>query len=636
MKKNEWGDIEKHDTLPKLLRENARAHGGEVAFREKQFGVWNNYTWSDYYRAASRLALAFADGGLGVGDVTAMLGGNGPYWIFGAQAALCNRALSLGIYSDTLAEEARQQIEFTAAKIIICEDEEQVDKLLSLGDAIPSVKKIVCHDPRGMRKYRDSRLVFLDDLIAQGSEIESRDSNRINAMIDSGRAEDVALLIATSGTTAAPKFAEIQHRAFLRHIVKYLRRDPKTADDEYVSVLPLPWVMETKYVLGKGLVARMKINFVESPETVMHDLREIGPTFLLLSPRAWEQIAGSVRAKMLDSTPFKRMMFDLGIALGRRAQMKKGGGISRIADLILFRALRDSLGFSRLSSAATGGSALGPDTYKFFAAMGIPLRQLYGQTELLGAYAMHKSGDIDFETTGVPFDGVEIKIEGADEGGVGKIITRHDCMMRGYHNNAEAISSAFRDGWMETGDAGYFKNNGHLVVIDRYSDLAATADGSRYSPQFLENKLKFSPYIAEAVVCGDSRNFLSAMVCLRFEVASKWAERRRLSFAGYGDLASKPEISELIADEIRRANESLPPPLRIRRFVLLYKELDADDGELTRTKKIRRRVIAERYRDIIDAIYRDETRIAVDAEITLQDGGKQRIKTVLAVARLED
>ena len=353
----------------------------------------------------------FADGGLGVGDVTAMLGGNGPYWIFGAQAALCNRALSLGIYSDTLAEEARQQIEFTAAKIIVCEDEEQVDKLLSLGDAIPSVKKIVCHDPRGMRKYRDSRLVFLDDLIAQGSEIESPrfQSHQWDDRFRPRRR--CRLADCDFRHHGGSQFAEIQHRAFLRHIVKYLRRDPKTADDEYVSVLPLPWVMETKYVLGKGLVARMKINFVESPETVMHDLREIGPTFLLLSPRAWEQIAGSVRAKMLDSTPFKRMMFDLGIALGRRAQMKKGGGISHIADLILFRALRDSLGFSRLSSAATGGVGSRPDTYKFFAAMGIPLRQLYGQTELLGAYAMHKSGDIDFETTGVPLTALKLKLK---------------------------------------------------------------------------------------------------------------------------------------------------------------------------------------------------------------------------------
>lgn len=624
-----WGDVETHDTLPRMVAHNAERHGADVAIREKDLGIWNELTWSDVGRQVRLLALALADLGVGQGDVVALIGRNAPYWYHGALAAHACRALSLGVYSDVLGEEARHQIGHTGAKVAIVEDEEQVDKLLGLGDRIPGMERIIYDDPRGLRKYDDPRLMSLADAADAGGRIDAGDPGRFPAMLAQTRADDPALLISTSGTTANPKFAEITHRAFMRHTVGYLRREPKTAADEYVSALPLPWVMETKYVLGKGIISRMKVSFPESQDTVMADLREIGPTFLLLAPRAWEQIAGDVRARILESTPLKRLLYRVGI--GRGLAALDAGRHSRLADLLVFSALRDTLGFSRLRSAATGGAALGPDTYRFLVAMGVPLRQIYGQTELMGAYTIHDPDAVDFETSGTPFDGVEIRIADPDAAGLGKIETRHPNMMRGYHRDPEETRKAVTDGWMGTGDAGYFNGAGHLVVIDRFKDLARTAGGFRFSPQHLENKLKFSPYIAEAVVSGDGRDWLAAIVCIRFPIVSNWAERRRIPFTSYTDLSSREEVRALVRDEVAAVNRTLPPAMRIRRFLLLHKQLDADDGELTRTRKVRRSVVAERYGALVDALHGDGDSVRVDSEITLQDGGKQRIRATLQI-----
>ncbi len=441
------------------------------------------------------------------------------------------------------------------------------------------------------------------------------------------------MLCTTSGTTAHPKLAMLQGAAIIRHCRSYLAVDPKGPDDEYVSVLPLPWIMEQIYALGEWLVSRMKVNFVEEPETLMQDFREVGATFVLFAPRVWEAIAADVRARMMDASPLKRRLFDLGMKLGLAAVDR--GERSALARWLLFRALQDRLGFSRLRSAATGGAALGPDTFRFFQAMGVPLRQLYGQTELAGAYTIHKPDDVDFDTVGVAFDSdVEIRIDQPDPNGVGEIVTRHRNMFAGYYRNESASLTELRDGWMYTGDAGYFNAKGHLVVIDRIKDIATTARNERFSPQYLENKLKFSAYIAEAVVLGDARDYLAAIVCIRFSTVSKWAEKRRIAFTTYSDLAAKPEIDALIRGEIEAINAKLPAAQRMRKFLLLYKELDADDGELTRTRKVRRGVINEKYADIIDAIYGDIAAVPVDTMIAFQDGTSQRIRATLRVVDL--
>lgn len=621
------------DTLPKLLRRNAREHGAEVALREKEFGIWRSVTWAEYEARTRAFALGLKGLGLGVGDVVGLIGDNRPDWVMGEIAAHAIGARSLGIYRDALEDEVAYLLEFAGATAVFAEDEEQVDKLLNISDRLPRLRHIIYSDPRGMRKYQDPRLLPAAELARAGEAAHAADPDAWERLVEATDGEAVAILCTTSGTTARPKLAMLTARALIRHCESYLRADPKGPEDEYVSVLPLPWIMEQVYVLGWGLIARMKVNFVEEPETMMADFREIGPTFVLFAPRVWEAIAAEVRAKVMDATPFKRRMFDYGMRLGLEALDR--GERSVLADALLFRALRDRLGFTRLKSAATGGAALGPDTFRFFLAMGVPLRQLYGQTELLGAYTIHRPGEVDFDTVGVPFDdAIEIRIDNPDPNGVGEIVTRHPNMFSGYLGMAE--NPDLRDGWLHTGDAGYFGRNGHLVVIDRIKDIATTSRGDRFSPQYIENKLKFSPYVAEAVVLGDGRPHLAAMICIRFSIVSKWAERNRIAFTTYTDLSAKPEVLELLRAEVEKVNATLPEPQRIRDFVLLYKELDADDEELTRTRKVRRGVIGRKYGDIIEAIYRGDRAIPVDTTITFQDGTRQRIRTTLRVVSMQE
>ncbi|MVT65556.1 AMP-binding protein [Bradyrhizobium pachyrhizi] len=621
------------DTFPKMLRLNAKEHGQEIALREKDFGLWREFTWNDYQTRTHDFALGMVELGLGRGDVIGIIGDNRPDWVAAEIAAHAIGAMSLGLYRDVLDEEAAYLLTYGEAKLVFAEDEEQVDKLLGLADRVPRLKHIVYSDPRGMRKYDDPRLMEASKLVALGRDRAAREPGLYERLVDATKGEDVAILCTTSGTTANPKLAMLSAGRVLRHCATYLAFDPKGPDDEYVSVLPLPWIMEQIYALGKGLLSRMKVNFVEEPDTMMHDFREIAPTFVLFAPRVWESIAADVRAGVMDASPFKQRLYDLGMRTGLAALAE--GKRSVFADQLLFRALRDRLGFTRLRSAATGGAALGPDTFKFFRAMGVPLRTLYGQTELLGAYTLHPEGKVDPDTTGVPMaDNIEIRIDNADVNGVGEIVVRHPNMFHGYYKNPEASVADIKDGWMHSGDAGFYNDNRQLVVIDRIKDLAETSRGERFSPQYIENKLKFSPYVAEAVVLGAGRDALAAMICIRYSIISKWAEKNRISFTTYTDLSSRPEVYALLKKEVETVNATLPPAQRISRFLLLYKELDADDGELTRTRKVRRGVINEKYADIIDAIYRGKASIPVDTVIRFQDGSTQRVRTTLEVVDL--
>lgn len=621
------------DTYPKLLRLNAKQHGSEVALREKDLGLWRVFTWHDYQARVHDFALGMVELGIGRGDVVGIIGDNRPDWVAAEIATHALAGFSLGLYRDVLEEEAAYLLNYGEAKLVFAEDEEQVDKLLGLADRVPALKHIVYSDPRGMRKYDDPRLLAADKLAEMGRARAQREPDLYDRLVDATNGEETAILCTTSGTTANPKLAMLAPARVLRHCATYLTFDPKGPDDEYVSVLPLPWIMEQVYALGKALLCRMKVNFVEEPDTMMNDFREIAPTFVLFAPRVWEQIAADVRAGVMDASPLKQSLYELGMKSGLAALDK--GRHSAFADMLLFRALRDRLGFTRLRSAATGGAALGPDTFKFFQAMGVPLRTLYGQTELLGAYTLHPADRIDPDTTGVAMGSeIEMRIDNPDIQGVGEIVVRHPNMFLGYYKNAEASAADLKDGWMHSGDAGYFNDNRQLVVIDRIKDLAETARGERFSPQYIENKLKFSPYVAEAVVLGAGRDALAAMICIRYSIISKWAEKSRIAFTTYSDLASRPEVYALLRKEVEAVNATLPPAQRISRFLLLYKELDADDGELTRTRKVRRGVINEKYADIINSIYRGAQRIPVDTVIRFQDGTTQRVRTSLEVVDL--
>ncbi|HEX6010482.1 MAG TPA: AMP-binding protein [Geminicoccaceae bacterium] len=622
--------LDELDTFPKLLLHNAANWPNDVAMREKEFGIWHVFSWADCRDRVRLIALGLKSLGLRRGEVVAIIGRNRPNWVWSELAAHSLGCMTLGIYEDVLAREAGYLIGYAGVGVVVCEDEEQVDKMLELGDAGASVRHIVYRDDRGMRKYDDPRLVGWDQLVARGVDLLGREPGLFEAEIAQGGGEDVGVLCTTSGTTAEPKLAMLQFRPFLAHVAAYLRKDPREASDEYVSILPLPWIMEQVYVVAMPLLCRIRVSFPESAETAMRDLREIGPTHVLLAPRVWEQTAADVRARVMDAGAATRRLFAWAVRVGTAALER--GGRHRAADLLVFSALRDRLGFSRVKSAATGGSALGPDTFKFFLAMGVPLKQLYGQTEAAGAYTLQVHPEIDCDSSGLPFDDTEVVIADPDESGVGEIVTRHPGMFKGYfRNDAATRETLAEDGWLRTGDAGFLDGKGRLVVIDRVRDIARTSLGVKFSPQFIENKLKFSPFIGECVVLGNGRPFLAAILCIRYSMVAKWAEGNRIGFTTYQNLSANPQVQELLAGEVEKVNTSLPEPQRIRRFLVLYKELDPDDGELTRTRKVRRGVVDERYGRIIDAIYAGQGQVHVSTEVTFEDGRKGRIEADLAI-----
>ncbi len=629
---NDWADITSLDTFPKVLQHNAKHWPEQVAMREKEFGIWREFTWQDYENRVKWMALSLQDLGIGEQDVVGLLGDNRPEWVWGELAAHAIKGYSLGIYQDSMHEEVAYLINYAKAKVVIAEDEEQCDKLLELGDEIPSVEYIIYCDPRGMRKYDDPRLIDVEQVYKKGQLIDKANPDKYLNMVAATKGSDLSILCTTSGTTSKPKLAQLHSGTFLDHCAAYLRADPRSPGDNYVSVLPLPWIMEQVYVVGQALISRQIVNFVEEQETMMSDLREIGPNFVLLAPRVWENIVADVSARMMDSTPFKQKMYKLGMSLANKALDQ--GKRSKLAEWILLRALRDRLGFSNLSSAATGGAAMGPDTFRYLQAIGVPLKQLYGQTEMCGAYTVHQADDVDYDSVGVAFDNADVKVINPDSNGVGEIIAKSTGMFTGYLNNQAAYDEDVQDGWMHTGDAGYFKDSGHLVVIDRLKDMSETSHGDRYSPQFIENKLKFSPFIAEAVVVGKGRPWLSAIICIRYAIVAKWAEQKGIAFTNYTNLSAQPEVYRAIREEVLKVNESLPDAQKISKFILLYKELDADDGELTRTRKVRRGVVAEKYGDIIETIYSAAPNVDVDTVITYQDGTKTRIQTSLVIETL--
>jgi len=630
-----YPDVSVYDTFPKLLAYNAEHWPDEIALREKAFGIWEELTWGDYQELVRNIALGLKELGLKKGDAAGLIGDNRPQWVAGEIAVHAVGGMIFGIYQDSLNEEVAYLINYAGARLILAEDEEQVDKVLEITELCSGIEHIVYCDPRGMRKYDDPRLISLEELLKKGAAHHSANPEDYRQLIASGCGTDTAILCPTSGTTSKPKLAMLQAGALLRHCEDYLQADPRDPGDNYVSVLPLPWVMEQIYAVCQALMVRLVVNFVEEAETLMEDLREIGPHFVLLAPRAWESLAADVQARMMDASPFKRWIYQFCV---RRAiaSFKQSGQPSKLAYWLIFKPLKDRLGFSHLRSAATGGAALGPDTFKFFLSMGVPLRQIYGQTELAGAYTIHAADDVDFDSVGIPFKGSDVRIDNPDENGVGEIIARNPGMFSGYYKNEEATrESVDAEGWMATGDAGYFKpENGHLVVIDRISDIAVTDCGARFSPQFIENKLKFSPFIAEVVVLGHQRPFLTAMICIRFDMVSKWAEKRNISFTNYINLSAQDAVYERVQREVEAVNKTLPEVHRIQKFLLLYKQLDADDGELTRTRKVRRGVIREVYSDIISGLYSDNLSIPVDTTITFQDGNTSRVKTSLRVVDL--
>ena len=633
---NKYPDTKIYNTLPKLLRYRAEIMPDTVALRDKDLGIWNEITWKQYNEKVSFLALSLAKRGFKSGDVIGLIGDNKPSWLFFELAAQAVGGMSLGIYRDTLDEEVGYLINAAKVNFVYAEDQEQVDKILTIKRPKTNKINIYYEDSRGLKELEDPHITDMLDLINEGQDIASKNPDKYSKMIDKVSGDQEAILCTTSGTTSDPKLAMLPGGKFIEHVIRYLKVDPKNIDDEYVSVLPFPWIMEQTYGVGFNIVGGMKVNFPERPDTAMEDMREVGPTFMLGAPRLWEQIAADMRSRILDAPKVTQWLFNVMVDRGLKAVDK--GKRDFLADKLLFSSLKDRLGFSKVTSAATGGSAIGPETFKFFLAMGIPLRQLYGQTELMGAYTLQEvpKGVMDCETVGVPFPDCEVKIIDPDPNGLGEIITKHPSMFSGYYNNPKAYKETIKKGWMHTGDAGYFDDKGRLNVLDRVNDIAIKSDGVKFSPQNIENKLKFSPYVGEAVVIGSQKPYLTAIICIRFSIVSKLAEKWQLAFTSYTGLAADKKIYSLIEEEIKKVNQQLPDNTKIAKFLLLFKELEADDGELTRTRKVRRSVINDRYNDLIKDLYLDKDTASINTEFTLEDGRKSKISATMEIRHLID
>ncbi|WP_045214811.1 AMP-binding protein [Desulfonatronovibrio magnus] len=619
-------------TLPRLLLENAGKLSSVTALREKEWGIWQTYSWQDYLEITAEFAAGLKKLGLGKGDVIVLIGDNRPEWLWAELAIQSLGGISLGVYQDVQAQEIEYIFELTGCKLVIAEDQEQVDKMLSLRETVSHLEYIVFHDAKGLSQYDHPGLMHFDHVRQQGKE----SSGDFEKWVSEVSPDDVCLIATTSGTTGRPKLAMLSHKNLLSMAYNLGQVDPKHQTDEFVSFLPLAWMGEQMMAVASSLLYGFCVNFPEEQETVQNDIREIGPHIIFSPPRVWENLAARIQVRIMETTRLKRFIYHTCMGIGiemaecRLGRKEPGLGLKTryaLSQFFLFRSLRDRLGFSKIRSATTGGAALGPDTFKFFHAMGVNLKQIYGQTEIAGISCIHRDGHIDFDTVGEPIPETRIKI--SEEG---EILSKSDAVFQGYYKDKKATAETLSDdGWLLSGDAGYFKDNGQLVVIDRLKDVMELADGTKFSPQFMENKLKFSPYIREAVVMGKGKEYIAAIICIDEEITGRWSESKLITYTTYQDLAAKKEVYNLIAEEVRKINSTLPENTRIRRFALLFKELDADDGELTRTRKIRRKVVGERYQELIDNLYTDKSKVDMVARIQYQDGSTREMKGSIAI-----
>ena len=622
-------------TLPQFLVRNAREHPGAPALREKDRGIWREWTWTDYLAHVRAIALGLQRLGFRRGDKLALLSDNRPQVYAAMVAAQAAGGVPVPVYQDSIASEIQYVIDHAEARFVYAEDQEQVDKILELKASLPKVERVIYEDPKGMRHYTDPVLLSLTDLEESGRALDTEGPGLFDEMLAAGRPEDMALICYTSGTTGTPKGAMISHANWCHAVQGILELERYERTDEVLAYLPPAWIGDSFWSLAGALIVGMTVNCPERPETVLENLREIGPQVLVAPPRIWENLVSLVQVKMEDASWSKRRLYrwlmPIGEEVARREMERQlvpaGLRLLRaLGELLVFAPLRDHLGFRRTRYAYSGGAPLGPEIFLFFRAIGINLKQVYGQTEITGVSCVQHDGDVRLGTVGKPFPNTEVKLTET-----GEVISRSAGVFMGYYKNPEATAATIKDGWLYSGDAAMLDQDGHLIVIDRAKDVTALTDGTKFAPQYIENKLKFSAYIKEAVAIGQDRPWVAAMVNIDMENVGKWAERRRIAYTTFTDLAQKPEVYELIGREVERVNRDLPEATRIHRYVLLHKELDADDGEVTRTRKVRRGFVAKRYEHIIEALFSDADSVAVTTTITYQDGRQATLDTKLAI-----
>jgi long-chain acyl-CoA synthetase len=620
------------ETFPQILRDHAKVRPNKVAYREKEYGIWQSYSWSDVNDHVRALALGLHTRGVKRGDRIAIIGNNRPrlYWSMAAAQAL--GAVPVPMYQDAVAKDIGYVLEHAEIAAVIAENQEQVDKVLEVHEQCPTIGTVVYCDTKGLRNYDVPFLFSFADMQDKGREFASANPDFLDSEIDSGKADDVAILPYTSGTTGAPKGVVLSHNNILCTSFNANEFEGLTEDEEILAYLPMAWIGDHIFSYGQAMVAGFAVNCPESTETILTDLREIGPTYYFAPPRVFENLLTTVMVRMEDASKLKRGIFNhfLGVAKRVGADILEGRAVSlgdkfqyALGNLLVYGPLKDTLGLRRVRLAYTAGEAIGPEIFDFYRSLGVNLKQLYGSTEASVYVTIQPNGEIRSDTVGPPAPGTEVKI--ADNG---EVLFRSPGVFVEYFKNPKATKETkTKDGWVLTGDAGFFDDDGHLHIIDRAKDVGKLKDGSLFAPKYIENKLKFFPNVKEVVVFGADKDNVTAFINLDLQAVGSWAERNNIAYASYQELTSIPQIEELIKGNVEQVNADLAndpnvSSSQVTRFILLPKELDADDGELTQTRKVRRRIVAERYDGLIQALYSKKTEAHMKAEVTFEDGRK--------------
>jgi len=634
------------ETFPRLMLQHAVTRPRDPAFREKDLGIWQTISWAQAADEIRQFACGLAELGFRRGMNLAVVGDNRPRLYMAMAAAQSLGGIAVPLYQDAPAADMAYVLENAGIDFAVVEDQEQVDKLLESRATVPGLSHIIYDDPRGLRNYTQPGLHAFEGVQALGAAHHRDHPDFFQKEVDAGRADDVAVMLYTSGTTGRPKGVCHSHRALIATGKTLASFDQLSADDEILCYLPLAWVGDFLYSYALSNIVGFCLNCPESPSTVGTDLREIGPTYYFGPPRVYENTLTQVMIRIEDASAIKRSMFHYFMKVARRAGLKLLDGkgevsltdrvLYAIGELLVYGPLKNVLGMSRIRVAYTGGEAIGPDLFDFYRSIGINLKQLYGMTETCVTVCMQRSGDVKLDTVGKPMQGVEVKI--ADSG---EVLVRSPGLMVEYYqrpeDTAEAIDS---EGYFHTGDAGFFDSDGHLKIIDRAKDVGRMADGTMFAPKYIENKLKFFPFIKEAVAFGDGRTSCNVFINIDMEAVGNWAERRNLAYSGYADLAGQQAVYALIAECVEKVNadlahDALLSNSQVHRFLILHKELDPDDDELTRTRKVRRGFIAQKYAVLIDALYDGKQRQYIETQVKFEDGRQGMVSADLEIRDLK-
>jgi len=627
------------DTLIGLIVKNAAEMPDEVAMREKRYGVWSPITWREFQEKVQRFALGIRTLGFQDDDKLTIIGDNKPEWIIAEFGCIAADGIPTGVYPDSLAEEMAYLITYSDSRFLVARDQEQADKVLAIWEKIrDKIEKVIIWDSRGMSHYYDEYdfLERFERVLEIGAEAEAGQKDYLKKKAEAIDPDEPAMMLTTSGTTAEPKLSILSHKNLILAARYYGEMVDMKRGDELLSVAPLAWIGEQLYDVTRFLMVGAHYNFPEETETLRKDLKELQPYYFGGTPATWELLISSIQAAMDNADFFKRYFYNLAIKTAlKNTEARLAGEKPGIWNWVLYhllnfsvlRSLKNMVGLGRVRMAVTGGGAISPEVFKYFKSLGIDLRQVYGQTECAGIATTHWEEDVRPETAGVPIPNVEIKL--SDDG---EILVRGEILHKGYYKREDATNECFtEDGFLKTGDAGYFDKDGHLYVFDRFKDIMTLEDGTRFAPQDIETRLKFSPYIYEAMVCGANKPFVAAIVSVDLENVGNWAKKRGISFTTFQDLSQKREVYDLVKKEIQKLCERFPENIRIKRFAILLKELHPDDGELTRTRKIRRAFVNERYQALIKDLYESQDEHQLDIQIRYEDGRISTFKGAVAI-----